>query len=203
MKPLSDTLWILVRWALPVTVAGVVAAGAIGTSRLGEEVRTRVEQRLAREFPTLTVQVQGASLVNGEGIVVRGVSIIDPALPKECRQILWIDEVRLACSTNLADLVAGAPRISAVRLRRPIVHAVRQQNGSWTMAGLLKQRAADAAVPVTIEDATLLVDDLPRQARVVVRQIGLELRPDDTAAERGWVTLRGTASGDLFERDRQ
>ena len=200
MKPLSDTLWILVRWALPVTVAGVVAAGAIGTSRLGEEVRTRVEQRLAREFPTLTVQVQGASLVNGEGIVVRGVSIIDPALPKECRQILWIDEVRLACSTNLADLVAGAPRISAVRLRRPIVHAVRQQNGSWTMAGLLKQRAADAAVPVTIEDATLLVDDLPRQARVVVRQIGLELRPDDTAAERGWVTLRGTASGDLFER---
>ena len=29
----------LVRWALPITVAGVVAAGAIGSSRLGEEVR--------------------------------------------------------------------------------------------------------------------------------------------------------------------
>ena len=59
----------LVRWALPITVAGVVAAGAIGSSRLGEEVRSRIQQRLAQEFPTLTVQVQGASLVEGEGIV--------------------------------------------------------------------------------------------------------------------------------------
>ena len=114
----------LVRWALPVTVAGVVAAGAIGSSRLGEEVRTRIQLRLAQEFPTLSVQVQGASLVDGEGIVVRGVSITDPSLPKESRQMLWIEEVHLACSTNLADLIAGAPRINAVCIRMPVLHAV-------------------------------------------------------------------------------
>jgi hypothetical protein len=85
----------LVRWALPVTVAGVVAAGAIGSSRLGEEVRARIQQKLAQEFPTLAVQVQGASLVEGEGIVARGISIVDPSLPKDRRQMLWVDEVRL------------------------------------------------------------------------------------------------------------
>ena len=201
LKPLADTLWMLVRWALPITVAGVVAAGAIGSSRLGEEVRSRVQLRLAQEFPALSVQVQGASLVEGEGIVVRGVSLIDPSLPKECRQMLWIDEVRLACSTNLADLIAGAPRISAVRLRRPVVHAVRQAEGRWTVAGLLKQRAGGGLlVPVTIEDATLLVDDVLRQTRVAVRQLSLDVEPDESEGNAGWATVRAVAAGDLFER---
>jgi hypothetical protein len=201
LKPLADTLWMLVRWALPITVAGVMAAGAIGSSRLGEEVRSRVQQRLAQEFPALSVQVQGASLVEGEGIVVRGVSLIDPSLPKECRQMLWIDEVRLACSTNLTDLIAGAPRISAVRLRRPVVHAVRQAEGRWTVAGLLKQRAGGGLlVPVTIEDATLLVDDVLRQTRVAVRQLSLDVEPDESEGNAGWATVRAVAAGDLFER---
>jgi hypothetical protein len=201
LKPLADTLWMLVRWALPVTVAGVVAAGAIGSSRLGEEVRGRIQQRLAEEFPTLSVQVQGASLVEGEGIVVRGVSITDPSLPQECRQMLWVDEVRLACSTNLADLISGSPQISGVRLRRPMVHAVRHAHGGWTVDALVKRRAGSGPiVPVTIEDATLLVDDVPRQTRAVVRQIGLELQPDESADGAGWVLVRAAAAGDLFER---
>ncbi|MFM8708339.1 MAG: hypothetical protein ACKOHK_09720, partial [Planctomycetia bacterium] len=188
MKPLADTLWMLVRWALPVTVAGVVAAGAISSSRLGEEVRTRLQQRLAQEFPQLVVQVQGASLVEGEGIVARGVSIVDPTLPKECRQLVWVDEVRLACSTNLADLVAGAPRISAVRLRRPVVHAVRQADGRWTLASLVNRRVGGTAimpVPVSIEDAAVLVDDVSRQTRTAVRQITVDVQPDQAVGGAG------------------
>jgi hypothetical protein len=50
VNSLADTLWTLVRWAVPVTVAGVVAAGAIGSSRIGEEVRGRVEARLAKRY---------------------------------------------------------------------------------------------------------------------------------------------------------
>jgi len=197
LKSLSDTLWMLVRWALPLTVAGVVAAGAIGTSRIGDEVRVRVQERLARELPAFTVQVQAASLVEGEGIVVRGISIVDPRLPREYRQVVWVDEIRLACSTTLADLVAGAPRIAAVRLRRPVVHAVRLQQGGWTPAGLLGRRPAGGGmVPVSIEDATVLVDDLQRQTRTVVRQVALEIEPEAD----GWATVRGTAGGDLLDR---
>ena len=148
------------RWAVPVTVAGVVAAGAIGSSRIGEEVRGRVEARLAKQFPTLAVQVQGASLVEGEGIVVRGVSLVDPKMPQQWRQIVWVDEIRLACTTSLTELATGPPRITAVRLRRPVVHAVRQTDGAWNLQKLLGEAAPGGLVPVSVEDATLLVDDL-------------------------------------------
>lgn len=198
MNSLADTLWTLVRWAVPVTVAGVVAAGAIGSSRIGEEVRGRVEARLAKQFPTLTVQVQGASLVEGEGIVVRGVSLVDPKMPQQWRQIVWVDEIRLACTTSLTELATGPPRITAVRLRRPVVHAVRQTDGVWNLQKLLGEAAPGGLVPVSVEDATLLVDDPGRQLRSTLRQVSLDVQPDAQAA--GTAIVRGSASGDRFER---
>ena len=198
MNSLADTLWALVRWAVPVTVAGVVAAGAIGSSRIGEEVRGRFEARLASQFPTLTVQVQGASLVEGEGIVVRGVSLVDPKLPQQWRQILWVDEVRLACTTSLTELATGPPRITGVRLRRPVVHAVRRTDGAWNLDKLWGGEAARGLVPVSVEDATLLVDDPRRRFRATLRQVSVDIEPD--AREPGTAVVRGSAAGDRFER---
>lgn len=198
MNSFADTLWMLVRWAVPVTVAGVVAAGAIGSSRLGEEVRGRVETTLAARFPTLTVQVQGASLVEGEGIVVRGVSVVDPKMPQQWRQMLWIDEVRLACTTNLAELATGPPRITAVRLRRPVVHAVRGPDGGWNLQKLLGSGSAVGLVPISVEDATLLVDDPARQLRSTLRQASVDIQPDQAVPHAA--VVRGSATGDRFER---
>ncbi|MEI7782028.1 MAG: hypothetical protein WCJ18_08915, partial [Planctomycetota bacterium] len=197
----TDTLWMLVRWTVPVAVAGVVAAGAIGSSRVGEEIRSRVEARLAEEFPALTVQVQGASLVEGEGIVVRGVSLIDPKMPQQWRQILWVDELRLACNTDLTALATGPPRITAVQLRRPVVHAVRHADGSWNLAKLWRQRTAGALVPVSVEDATLLVDDTCRQLRATLRQITCDVQPAESdQAGAAWAAIRGSVTGDFFDR---
>lgn len=201
MHSLADTLWTLVRWTVPVTVAAVVAAGAIGSSRVGEEIRGRVEARLAEEFPSLNVQVQGASLVQGEGIVVRGVSLVDPKMPQQWRQLLWIDELRLACTTNLTELAAGPPRITAVQVRRPVVHAVRNADGTWNLARLWRQRGPGGLVPVSVEDATLLVDDNCRRMRATLRQVACDVQP--AAADSGgeaWATVRGSFAGDLFER---
>jgi hypothetical protein len=195
MKPLADILWSLVRWALPLTVAGVVAAVAIGSTRIGEEVRRRVEARLREEFPGLAVQVQAAGLVEGQGIVVRGVALADPSLPSRHRQILRIEEVHLDCRTTLAELAGGAPRITAVRLRRPTLHAARTPDGGWSVARLLGRRAAGGLVPVSIEDATLVVEDPVHRHWLTVRQIGLDVAPD-----RDGVAVRGAAAGDLFER---
>ena len=44
MKPLTDTLWTIVRWTLPLTVAAVIVAVALGSHRVGEEVRRRVRE---------------------------------------------------------------------------------------------------------------------------------------------------------------
>ena len=201
MHSLADTLWTLVRWTVPVTVAAVVAAGAIGSSRVGEEIRGRVEARLAEEFPTLNVQVQGASLVQGEGIVVRGVSLVDPKMPQQWRQLLWIDELRLACTTDLTELAAGPPRITAVQVRRPVVHAVRSADGTWNLARLWRQRSPGGLVPVSIEDATLLVDDNCRRMRATLRQFACDVQPAVADSEgEVWATVRGSFAGDLFEQ---
>jgi hypothetical protein len=199
VNSLADTLWTLVRWAVPVTVAAVIAAGAVGAGRIDDQVRSRVQKRLAEEFPALQVQVQGASLADGEGIVIRGVSLVDPRLPQQWRQLVWIDEIRLACGTSLAELAAGPPQITAVRVRRPVVHVARNAEGPWTIAALLERRAAGAIVPIVIEDATVLIDDARRQSRTTLRQIALDVQPA-TADGATWATVRGAASADFFDR---
>jgi hypothetical protein len=72
VNSLSDFLWSLVRWAVPVTVAGVIAAVAIGTSRINEEIRSQLEQQIAARFPAHRVEVQGAALEVGRGISFAG-----------------------------------------------------------------------------------------------------------------------------------
>lgn len=197
MNVLTDSLWTLVRWAVPVTVAGVLAAGMVGASRVDDAVRTRVEARLAAEFPALVVQVQGASLVAGEGIAVRGVSISDPRLPPAIRELVRIDEVRLACSTNLTELATGPPLITAVRVRRPVVQASRRQDGSWTIESMLAGRPPQGIIPVVIEDGEIVLDGTTPEQRTAVRQVDLEIRPD---AEAGWATIRGSMAAELLDR---
>jgi len=189
-------LWTIVRWTLPLTVAGVVAALAIGSNRIGDEVRRRMEARLRAEFPALVVSVRSASLVAGEGFVARGVSFVDAALPPQHRQLVWIDEVHVSCNTALTELAAGDLRITAIRLRRPTVHAVRGPDGRWSLTRLLQGRGAGAALPVSIEDATLVAEDARLQQRVSVRDVGIDLRPRGDGA----VEVRGGGSGELFER---
>jgi hypothetical protein len=196
VKTLTDTLWSLVRWMLPLTAAGVVVALSMGGDRFAGEVRSRAEARLRDIFPALTVRVQAAALVDGEGIVLRGVSLVDPTLPPQHRQLAWIDEVHLACGTALADLAAGPPRITGIRLRRPTLHAVRMADGEWNLVRLVGGRSTSRIVPVSVEEATLLVDDARLHRRITIRHIGVDLRPDAEEV----VAIRGNGAGDLFER---
>lgn len=200
MKPLADFLWTLVRWSLPLTVAGVIAAGAIGAGRFGDVVRGRIEARLREEFPGVTVQVQAASIVDGDGIVVRGVSFVDPSSPPQHRQLVWIDELTLACRTDLAELTSGQPRITALRVRRPVVHARRAADGRWNLARLARRPTADAALPVTVEDATLLLEDERLRARTALRQIEVVVDPPAAGQTGGACAVRGMCTGDGFDR---
>ncbi|MFZ4731025.1 MAG: AsmA-like C-terminal region-containing protein [Pirellulales bacterium] len=196
MTTVNDTLWTLVRWSVPLAVAAVIAVGALGPARLDGEVRRRVEERLAATWPGLVVTVQAAAVTDGRGIVVRGVSVVDPTLPQQWRQLVWVEELRLSCGTSLAELARGTPRITAVHLRRPVVHAV-CRGGEWSVARLLRRQAGGMAlVPVTVEDATLLLDGVGNASRFTLRQVVGDLapRPDGTAR------VRASCAGDVFER---
>ncbi|MEI6505418.1 MAG: AsmA-like C-terminal region-containing protein [Planctomycetota bacterium] len=200
MKSLTDFLWMLVRWTLPLSVAAVVVAIALGSNRIGEEVRRRIESRLQERFPDLTVRVGAASLVDGEGIVIRGLSFVDPALPAEHRLLLVVDEVRVACGTTLKDLVAGEPRVTAVRVCRPVVHACRGADGRWSLSKLTRGGQGGLPVPVTVDDATLLVDGAGLGTRLTLRNIGIDLRPLADGSGGTGTVIRGTVAADLFDR---
>lgn len=197
MKPVTDILWSLVRWTLPLAVAAVIVAVALGSHRLGEEVRRRIEARLQERFPTLGVTVRSASLVEGEGILVRGLAI--RAGDGE-EAMLSVEEIHLACGTTLAELAAGEPRITAIRLRRPVVQAQRGGDGRWNVAALLAARGEGAGLPVDVEDATLAVDDAAAGRRFVLRNIDIALSPAADAAAAMRTLVRGQVGGDLFER---
>ncbi len=200
MKPLTDLLWTVVRWTLPLTAAAVLVTVALGTTRLGEEVRRRVEARLQREFPTFEVRVRAASLVEGEGLVIRGIEVADPTIDDpERRRLLTVDEAHLACATALTDLATGDVRVTSVRVQRPTLHVVRAADGRWNLADVLVGRPGGLALPVRIDDATIVVDDAGTRQRVTVRHLGIDVAPVTTEAGSA-LTFSGGATGDPFDR---
>lgn len=199
MKPLTDLLWTVVRWTLPLTAAAVLVTVAIGTTRLGEEVRRRVEVRLQQELPAFAVRVRGANLIEGEGLVIRGIEVVDPTVADpEARQLVWIEEAHLTCGTTLAELVGGMPQVTAVRLRRPSLRLARDDDGRWNITRLLPVRpdGTAAMMPITIDDATLVAEHVGQ--RVTVRHLGVEIGPTTTASGPS-IAFRGAASGEPFE----
>lgn len=205
VKPLADTLWTLVRWTLPLAVAAVIVAVVLGSHRIGEEVRRRVEARLRERFPDLVVNIRSASLVEGEGIIVRGVSLANAGpstgstAPRAGSPMLAIDEVDIECGTTLAELATGEPKITAIRLRRPVIHASRDATGRWNVADLLAARGTGAGMPIDVEDATLAVEDDAGGRRFLLRNVSVELRPETGTAAAPRTKLRGRVAGDLFD----
>ncbi|MEO1991577.1 MAG: hypothetical protein ABGW78_06565, partial [Pirellulales bacterium] len=195
MNVVTNSLWTLVRWAVPVTVAGVLAAGMIGLNQLDDVIRTKVQAHLMNEFPGLIVKVKGARLVKGEGIVVQGVSLSDPQLPDAFQQLISIDEIRLECSTNLTKLASGIPQITAVYIRRPIVSAACRDDGRWTTNDLFVTRNSSKVIPVTIEDGELKIKDTRIKQQFFIREVDLTFMPDE---EDGWAIINGSLAGEFF-----
>ena len=200
MKSFADLLWTLVRWTLPLSVAAVVVAVVIGSNRVGEELRRRVEAKLAATYPDLAVSVQAASLVEGEGIALRGISIDDPAIQGEGRRLVAVEEVRIGCGTSLPELLSGEPVVTSVRLIRPVVRASRGPDGRWSLSRLTREAGDGLRIPVTVDDATLLLEGSGLGARLTLRSIAAELRPGDDATSGRRMAVRGSFAGDLFDR---
>jgi hypothetical protein len=205
VNSLADLLWAIVRWALPLTVAAMVAFAVIGYEQLDDEVCQRVEARLAAAFPTLGVDVESAELLEGTGILVRGVSLSDPHLSGDAASLVDIDEVLISCSTNLADLVAGHLQLREIHLRRPFVRAALLESGEWNLARLQPVGGGGEIVPVTIEDAAIVIHHNGK--RTSLRDLEVRFDPaslsdaDSTSQEADrerWVTVRVATAADAL-----
>ena len=107
------------------------ALGAYFYHRMDDEIRRRFEDLFAKQYPNLQIKIRSAVLLKGEGISVRGLSIVDPAAEGPCPELLTYDECFVACPTDLSDLMSGEPRATQVILRRPTLRMTRRSDGTW------------------------------------------------------------------------
>ena len=106
-KRLINFCWFWFKWGLIACVIGAALLVPYFYHRMDEEIRRRVEELLAKQYPGLQVKLHSAVLMKGEGIALRGLSIIDPAAEGPGAELLSYDECFLACPTDLSDLCSG------------------------------------------------------------------------------------------------
>jgi hypothetical protein len=208
VNTLTDLLWAIVRWAAPLTVAALIAIAAVGLDKLDDEVCRRVEEKLAGIFPSLAVSVASAELVDGEGILVRGVTLTPSGHLSTSAPLLQVDEVFLSCSTSLADLATADVAIREVELRRPSLRAELLKNGEWNLACLQPHGGDRQIVPITIVDAAIEIHQSGQ--RTVLRDLELRFHPDSlrpagtgpsaTGEGERWLTVQVATEGDAFGR---
>ncbi len=171
--------------------------------RVDEEIRARVEAKIAERFPHLEVRVRSAQLVAG-GIDARGVSILEPGAAGPQAELALFDEVFLACSTSLQELLSGDPQITSIKLSRPIVRATRRPDGSYSLSKLLPPKPSEGlATVVTIENGIFqFFDPLKNPSTTyTLRDINLEFKrlPSDQN-QHVVFEFKGALAGDQIQR---
>lgn len=171
---------VLVAFGAVVIIGGLIYTGVLGIDRLDEEIRTRIEAKIASKYPQLSVTVDGAQLVQGRGILVRGVRISDPTAPPQYAELVYIDEMLAKCNTSLQELLTHEPHIQALTLRRPRLRATRIDD-AWNSAKLLPlPKFSQTQCPTIIEGAVIEVCDPACNAGrpLVLKNLNLAIAPD-------------------------
>jgi hypothetical protein len=197
-----DSCWSCFKWGLLLSVLGGLVAVPFLYTRVDEEIRRRVEEKLQSHYANLTVRVRFAKLLEGEGIEVRDVFILDPTASDPQAELAYIDEIFIACGTELSQLATGLPPIEHIYLRRPRIRLTRESDGSWHGGQLwpppkLSEHPAD----ITIENGVLQCSDPTRQPASLFtsRELNLAIKhqhPDG----RHVMHVAGSVTGDHLRR---
>ena len=188
-KRLINFCWFWFKWGLIACVIGAALLVPYFYHRMDEEIRRRVEDLLAKQYPGLQIKIHSAVLMKGEGIALRGLSIIDPAAEGPGAELLSYDECFLACPTDLSDLCSGQLKPTQVIIRRPTLRMTRRPDGAWSAARLLPlpKLDDDASPEVRFENGTIEIFD-PTKAvacTLTLRDVNLTLSPIAPAGRPG------------------
>ncbi len=168
-------------------VAALVSA-PLWYRRVDEEVRQRIEAKIAAHYPQLSVRIRSAQLVDGDGIEVRGLSIVEPGAAGPQAELLYIDEMFLACKTNWQDMLQGPPRITQVKVRRPMLRSTRRPDGTYSAVKLLPlPRLGGAVVDGTIENGTVEIFDPLKNptSMLTLRDVHMSFSPSAQQSAEG------------------
>jgi hypothetical protein len=196
--------WICFKWGLLLGVIGLGVGVYYLYGRFDEEIRCQVEQLLAGHYSNMTVIVRAASLREGEGIEVRGLSICERGAGGPRAELLYVDEMLLCCTTDLKQLLTEPPEVTRIRVRRPVLRATLRPDGSLSIARLFPPpKLSDRPPETTIENGTVEIFDPLRTpaTTLVLRNLNLTVRSGDPEKESPHVRkLEGTLGGDHLRR---
>ena len=174
--------------------------------RIDDTIRREVQLQLARHYANLKVGVHSAQRVEGKGIRVQGLAIIEPGADGPGPELLSVEDVFLECSTDWKDLAGGEPDVRCVTIRGLKLRATRRPDGTYSIAKLLPLPHYGAHSPeVIVESAIVEVfDPLKHPATTMAfRDINLTLTPaaeDQPGGGPDVRQVRGMLMGEHFRR---
>lgn len=199
--------WSSCKWGSLILLVGAAAAVLFFYHRIDDEIRRRVEAKIAEQYPELSVSVRSARIISGQGIEIRGLSIVEPGVSGPSAELAYLEEVLLEGAIDWQELVQGELSISNIVIRRPTIRVTRRPDGSWSAAKLFPLPKLGKLPPrgVIENGAIEIADPLKNQGGVyTLRDAQLEFEPDEHVrpAADGRIAMRvhGQCSGDYLRR---
>ncbi|HEX3998833.1 MAG TPA: hypothetical protein VHX65_09810 [Pirellulales bacterium] len=200
-----DTCWFVFKWGALAALMAAVGLGFYFYSRVNDQIRQHVLVLWQKHYKNLQVSIRSAQLVDGEGIEIRGLTLLDPHAAGPQGELAYFDELVVYCQTSLSELIKGDPEITRVLVRRPTIHATHRPDGSWSVERMLPlPKFSDIPHVTTVENGTIeLFDPLNNPpSTLTLRDINVEFKPiPDSGPAAHWATdVRGYSDGDHFQR---
>jgi hypothetical protein len=148
--------------------------------------------------------------VEGEGIEIRGLSIVEPGATGPRAELAHFDEIFLYCNADLPELLTREPKVTRIVVLRPMFQVTRRPDGSWSTAQLLPlPRFSDEPPVIEVENCTVEIFDPTKNPSGTLncRDVNLTVTaPEPETATGGGeppdreVLVQGFFAGDHLER---
>ena len=186
-------------------LAAIVAAVPYFYHGVHEEIRARIEAKIAENYPDLIVHVRQAQLVEGKGIEVRGLSIAERGAVGPQAELAYFDEVLFTCQTTMQDLIKGDPLITRTTIRRPIFRTTQRPDGTWSTAKLLPlPKCGPGRGETVVENGMVeIFDPLKNPASTfTLRDVNLTIKPAKSPQPDGAepLAIEGYLAADQLQR---
>jgi hypothetical protein len=187
-------------------VAGAVAAFCL-YRQINDQIRRRVEIRLAEHYNGLKVSVRSAQLVEGKGVRVNDLVISDPGLDGPSAELLHVEEAMFECPTDWQELIKGEPQLKRITIRRPTLRFARRPDGTWNVGSLLPPPHFGNCVPeVAWEQGAIEIFDPQKTpaSKLVLRDVNAAMVPvpADAANSRSGEGAAGPQTAPALRRFR-
>jgi hypothetical protein len=193
-----------------------IIAGAVAIPRfyhrVDEELRRHVETlidqhyRAQKDHRDLKVSLRSAELVQGKGILIHDLAIVEPGAEGPHAELLNIEEALVECPTEWKNLLQADLPIHRVTVRRATLRNTHRPNGTWSGAKLLPPpHFGDRPPEVIVESGVIeIFDPLKTPASTLtLRDVNLSLIPvpmTEPGAKTDMRRLQGMLAGDSFRR---